>query len=369
MPNEIERDWQDGRATDLLPLTVADAYAELEGPLLVRRLGGGLLHHSFHLRTDTVDYVLQKVSDVFAPEVQENIEAVTQHLASKAFPTFTLCRTKAGHRTVAVDGHWRLLTHLGGQSFDALPSAADARSAGALVGRFHAALRDFEAPLAPLGIPYRETDLYLQALRTALEEMDTHRLREDVAPLARRVFDAFANLGPGPRAPQVPTRVLHGDLKLANLLFESPSKPADSEGREAFALVDFDTLMRGPLWMDLGDAWRSWCNRALEDEGGATFDLVLFEASARGFFDAWGESMPPDETESLVDAPERLALEVCARFLTDALEESYFGWDAERFPGAGEHHLARARGQWVFAESAKSLRDERARILRDIVGD
>ncbi len=50
--------------------------------------------------------------------------------------------------------------------------------------------------------------------------------------------------------------------------------------------------------------------------------------------------------------------------MTDALEESYFGWDAERFPARGEHNAARAEGQWQLYEAIRATRARRRELLR-----
>ncbi len=255
-------------------------------------------------------------------------------------------------------GRWRLMPHLGGVSFDRLQSLEQARSAGALVGRFHAALADFRRPLAPLGIPYRDTPRYLESLRNALETRSEHRLAAEMTPLGRRVLGAFEELGPPPESE---ARVIHGDLKLSNVLFEGDRPP---ERDRAFALVDLDTLMRAPLWVELGDAWRSWCNPAREETLEPRFDLDVFDASLEGFAEGLGGGVSRSERSSLVTAPERIALELCARYVTDAFEEVYWGWDESRYASRGDHNAARARGQWRLAEVMRGCREQRREILR-----
>ncbi len=352
--------WHDGSDPKVLPGAVREAFAALSGPIAIRPLSGGLLHRSFHVRARDAEYVLQRVADVFAPEIHDNIEAVTGHLSAKGFPTTRLVPTIDGRSSVSLgaEGRWRLMTHLGGVSFRRLRSEAQAESAGRLVGRFHVAMVDFDRPLAPMGIPYRDTGRILASLRDALEAHADHRLAREMEPLGRKVLGAFRELGP---ARETPLRVVHGDLKLENLLFEAREPPGCDR---AFALIDLDTLMRAPLWVELGDAWRSWCNAAGEDTADARFEIAFFEASARGFLRAPGIEVSEAERESLVTAVERLTLELCARYVTDALEESYFGWDAGRFPGRGEHNAVRAAGQWRFFEAARAGRRERESILR-----
>jgi Ser/Thr protein kinase RdoA (MazF antagonist) len=355
-----DRNWLDVDDTIVLPAVVRAAFRELDGPLRLRSLHGGLLHQSFHVRAGPVEYVLQRVSEVFAPEIHQNIEAVTGHLVARGLPAPRLIPTRKGELSAALGplGRWRLMEHLGGVSFEKMGSALQARSAGALVGRFHAALRDFDAPLCPMGIPYRDTPHYLAALREALARHRSHRLHAPMARLAERIFAAFETLGT-PAA--VRERVIHGDLKLSNLLFEGEEGAARDR---AFALVDFDTLMRGTLWMELGDAWRSWCNAAGEDSSSPRFDLEIFAASCEGFASGYGLPLERDECDSLTTAPERITLELCARFVTDALEETYFGWDSERFPARGEHNAVRAEGQWRLAEVTAATRARRRELLR-----
>lgn len=356
------RGWLDGNDTQILPMPVRAAFAELAGPIRLRSLTGGLLHQSFHVRAGAVEYVLQRVSDVFAPAIHDNIRSVTEHLRTRGLRAARLLPTKQGELSAAFDGlgRWRLMEHLGGVSFERVASVAQARSAGELVGRFHAALCDFDSPLAPMGIPYRDTPHYLGALRAALASHSRHRLHAGMARLAGQVFAAFDGLGP---APAVRKRVIHGDLKLSNLLFES----GEGAGRDrAFALVDFDTLMHGTLWMELGDVWRSWCNGAGEDSAAARVDLEVFAASCEGIAAGYAEALDPAELDSLEAAPERITLELCARFVTDALEESYFGWDENRFPARGEHNATRAEGQWRLFEAFQSTRARRRDLLRHL---
>jgi Ser/Thr protein kinase RdoA (MazF antagonist) len=358
--DDDDYEWESDAESSRLPAGLREIFPALEDGFHVRDLSGGLLHRSFHVRAGDSDYVLQRVSDVFAPEIHDNIESVSQHLKRRGFETSTLLPARDGATSALIgsQGRWRLMPHLGGASFRRLQSVEQAVSAGRLVGRFHAAMRDFDEPLAPMGIPYRDTPHYLRALREALDTKGDHRLSAEVSPLGQRIFEAFAELG---EPLGVENRVIHGDLKLDNLLFESVEPP----GRDrAFALIDLDTLMRAPLWVELGDAWRSWCNAAGEDTRDARFEMSFFEASTRGFFEGYAMPLPSAELDSLATATERVSLELCARYVTDALEENYFNWDESSFPARGEHNVVRAFGQWAFYEAIRACRREREEILR-----
>jgi hypothetical protein len=78
---------------------------------------------------------------------------------------------------------------------------------------------------------------------------------------------------------------------------------------------------------------------------------------------ASGVHLTEAERRALLAGVEWISLELASRFAADALLESYFGWDARRFPGRGEHNLVRARGQLALHEAFVAMRKERAAIL------
>src|SRR5687767_373073 len=128
--------------------TVARALAEF--PELVRPraapLSGGLINQSFAVTAEDGAFVLQRVHPVFAPEVHENIAAVTQQLRRRGEPSPRLLVGRSGKpwADLGPDGIWRVMTRLPGVSFDTIQSAAQARAAAARVGAFHGALHDLE---------------------------------------------------------------------------------------------------------------------------------------------------------------------------------------------------------------------------------
>jgi Ser/Thr protein kinase RdoA (MazF antagonist) len=319
----------------------------------------GLIHSSFAVHDGAAAYVLQRVSPIFSPGIHENIRAVTEQLHRRGVATLRLVPTRTGALFVDLgdDGRWRLLTRVQGVGFDVCESPAQARSAGALVARFHGALVDLAHDFRPLGIPFHDTPAHLAALEAALAARRDHPLARDVAALAAEILPAARD---DAGLAGLPLRVAHGDLKFNNVLFAGP---AGAERERAVSLIDLDTVSRMPLWVELGDAWRSWCNRRGEDSAEAELDLERFRAAAEGWLSGVGFPLAPGERESLALGLERIALELAARFAADALEERYFAWDAARFASRGEHNLLRARGQLSLFRQARETRAERLRVL------
>ncbi|HEY7371577.1 MAG TPA: phosphotransferase [Polyangia bacterium] len=349
---------------DEIGAQVLPHYAGWEGGV-VAPLGAGLINRSYLVTRaggaagDRA--VLQAVSAIFPPEIHDNIAAVTARVAAAGLTTPRLLPTRAGrpYLTAADGGVWRMLSHVDGVSFDVVGGVAQARAAGELVGRFHAAVDGMDHAFVGMRVGVHDTPRHLARLAEAVAAHGSHRLIGDVRPLADAIRAGGAALPP---LPALPPRICHGDLKFNNIMFAGRDAPDDAR---AICLIDLDTVGPLPLAYELGDAWRSWCNRAGEDDVNAVFDLDIMGASLDGYLQGLGRALTADERGALLLGVEWVSLELAARFAADALAESYFGWDATRFAGRGEHSLVRARGQWSLHQALVAARDVRAAMLAD----
>lgn len=324
-------------------------------------LGAGLINETFLLRgRQERSLVLQRVSPIFDPRIHENIQVVTERLTAMGLETPRLVPARDGALWVEPDsgeGVYRVMTWVPGTTFDVVDDLEQARAAGGLIGRFHRALEGLDYDFVGRRLGVHDTAAHLERLRGALDDQRGHRLRAEVEALAEQIFERVEAMEP---LLEVPERVCHGDLKLNNVRFAGPEPP---ESQRARALIDLDTVGPMQLAYELGDAWRSWCNRAGEDEVEGRFDLEVFAASLEGYREGRGGDLGRDEARSLLGGVEWVSLELSARFAADALLESYFGWDESRYPAAGEHNLVRARGQMSLHRAVVATRSERARLL------
>jgi Ser/Thr protein kinase RdoA (MazF antagonist) len=345
-------------ALDGAPRSVLREYPQVGSEVRVEPLGHGLINETYAVDDPAGQYVLQRVHPAFSARIHENIAAVTERLATRGVPTPRLCAAMDGRLWVEHEGRvWRLMTRLAGVSFDAVASPVQARAAGGALGRFHGALADLDHTFVGMRTGVHDTPGHLAHLRDCLQRHGVHRLHAAVAGSAERLFELAEVLDP---VTGVPDRIVHGDPKFNNVLFEGEDPEASLR---AVGLVDLDTVGPMPLHLELGDAWRSWCNRTGEDEEEAAFDLDVFEASLQGWSAAAPFVLEPNESEALLHGVEWITLELAARFLADALTESYFGWDPSRFRTRGEHNLVRARGQLALHTRVMACRSERAAIL------
>ena len=321
----------------------------------VRPFGTGLINRTFLVEAPTERFVLQQLHPVFAGIVNEDIDAVTAHLSSRGLTTPRPVRTEDGALWAddAEGRPWRALTFVSGTSSDTVASPAHAAEAGRLVATFHAAVDDLAYGYRHVRPSVHDTARHLSVLERAIDEHQSHRLFERVAPVAGALL---ANARALPDFGAMPLRHVHGDLKISNLLF-------DEAGR-GLCLVDLDTLGRMPWAHEMGDALRSWCNPAGEEVTDARIDTALFEGAVRGYA-AGATHVTSDERTQLVAGMSAISLELSARFLADALNERYFGWNVAKYASRGDHNLARAVGQWSLHRSVEEARPELERIARE----
>lgn len=313
----------------------------------LRPIGTGLINRTYRVDHPSGTYALQRLNPTFGPEVNEDLECVTEHLAAAGMTTPRLVRTLDRDRSVEVaSGVWRVITWVDGRGLDRFDHPRRSRSAGRLLGRFHGALRNFTTPFAHTRIGVHDTKRHLERLRCALGRHPDHPSYAQAAPVGEAILDHARRL---PALPLRRERVVHGDPKASNLLFDPATE-------EAVCLVDLDTMARMPTILELGDAFRSWCSTGREDDRQSDFDLERFEAAVAGYANGSSGLLATEEQDALVSATETIATELAARFLQDALEERYFGWNRERFPSRSAHNLVRARNQLALARAIRRQR-------------
>ncbi len=337
---------------------IPDAWSALRRLPQRRSDDGGLINTTFVVGVPPVA-IVQQVNRIFRPEVHEDIEAVTAHLARRGMVTPRLLRTDAGtlYATDAGGNVWRAMTFVPGVTLHKVTSPALAASAARLVAEFHVGVADLEHTYRHVRIGAHDTPRHLARLAAAAEASAP---RDSVRIAARRLADEIgAAWASWQGRLDLPERHCHGDLKISNLRF---SEAENSAAQVGVCLLDLDTLARLPLDVELGDAWRSWCNPAGEDAAETTFDMEIFQASVAGYCAV--VSLTATEREGLAGAAERIALELSSRFCRDVFEDCYFGWDAGRYPSRAAHNLRRAAAQFQLAGSARRARREIARVLQ-----
>ena len=331
----------------MIPAHVLDAFGWADAshtPITI-----GLINETHRIEASGQRFVLQRLHPIFAPEVNLDIEAITTHLAARGLVTPRLVRTRVGATHVLdVEGRaWRALTYVDGRCVSELRSPTLARAAGAMAGRFTRATHDLRHIFAFTRSGVHDTPAHLAKLARLRADASADALDE----ACRLADEILAHARDLPSLAHLPLRIVHGDLKVSNLLFAN-------DREEAVCLVDLDTMAHGTVATEMGDALRSWTNPRGEDDSRGEVDARLFAAAIEGYLAEARDVLTAEEQRAFAPALETIALELASRFCADAFEDRYFGWSRDRYPTRRAHNLVRTRSQLSLARSARERRPE-----------
>ncbi len=320
----------------------------IRAPRRVKPISIGLMHATFKIdAADGAEFVLQRLHPLMSGAAfTADYAAVCRELAAHEILAQKVVRDTRGKLTVADDEFpdrvWRLLTFIPGVVHETLSRASQARGCGAAVAKFHAALADSKYRFAahlPIH-PYDVSKFYRAFVAT------TKKFKDDplMAPVRGDVDFLLAELPKLLLPDGLPARVVHGDLKITNFVF-------DERGRDVRGIIDMDTCARFSVLLELGDALRSWCGRA-EDDPRNKFNAALYRAAVAGYIDAAPKFLSAREKKILPRAVKLIVLNLASRFLRDYFEDNYFGWNTKKYPTRRAANLARARGQIALYRDA-----------------
>ncbi len=296
-----------------------------------QQLHSGLLQQTWRLETEKGIFIAQKLHPIFTPEVTQDGQIISTYLRSQGFPTPEYLITSTGdlHLLLGSD-RWRVMTCLPGITHTTPPDLDHLYQMGTIVGQMHQALANFEYEFQ-FQIPHFHDTPYLWAKLKDLP-MD---------PAGISAAEFLITTVPDLFLPEDLTRqIIHGDLKLVNFLFDDRGKVT--------GILDLDTLMIHSLYVEMGDALRSWTKQ------GDRFDPDALRSSLQGYQTSGALSQL--NLDLLLKGFRLITLELGIRFLIDVVEDHYFDWNPNQYPDRRSHNLARCWRQIHLYQ--ESLRQE-----------
>jgi Ser/Thr protein kinase RdoA (MazF antagonist) len=328
-------------------------------------LGNGLINETYLVTTAAEPFVLQCINAHVFPEpeaVQANLAEIGRHLDSKAPAAVKLqiprlIKSETGRDAVRDEQGriWRAISYIADAvSLEALGGLHEARQVGFALGHFHRLLSDLNPLLLKDTLPgFHITPAYLAHYHEVLATAGPKRVNKDCAAFIDRHQFLADDLEAAKRQGLLPLRIIHGDPKLNNFMF-------DRNCQTVIGLVDLDTVKPGLLHYDIGDCLRSCCHRLEND----AFDPEIGEAILASYLSEAGHFFTGPDYESLYPAIRLIPFELGLRFYTDHLEgDRYFKTEEP------EQNLQRALGQFRLCESI--IGQERAvrRLIESLVRD
>lgn len=340
------------------------------------RYGNGHINKTYLVNTldnrGETEYVFQRINHhVFHdPEVlMENFLNITAHLVKKYREAGVedinrrvlqpLSTRNGACKVHDSQGYlWRATSFIKNTiTYQIVNSASQAFEVGRSYGQFQQLMLDFPANLLHETIhDFHNTRFRFDCLQGAVQEDKMGRAaitRNEINFInsrehwVDRLLD-FLKFG------QLPTRVIHNDSKVNNLL-------VDKSTLKGLCVTDLDTTMPGTSLYDFGDMVRTSTNTAPEDEvdqSKVDIDLNLFKALVTGYLNASQDFLTEFEKRYLVFSGKVITFELALRFLTDYLEgDRYF---RVSYP---DHNLVRCQSQLALVRAIEKVEDEMENIV------
>jgi Ser/Thr protein kinase RdoA (MazF antagonist) len=312
----------------------------LPEPRKYTKITDGLINQTFDI--DNV-WILQHLNKIFKSEVNDDIAELTPILRQHGVNVPLICRTKSG--ATSVDGSevgldpgcWRLMTKVEGKTLHKVCNIEQIRSLTSAIAAFHKALDGCRYAFKHTRSGVHDFEKHQHALEQSLQTHTKHPYFESVQSLYEKMMHLVSFVAPDNVMACDDLRIIHGDPKVSNLLFEND---------EVVSIVDLDTMAKSRVAFDIGDAIRSWCNPRTESE-----DPEFNREYAREVLGLYLELSPfltRAERESLPHAAALISLELAMRFARDALCEDYFAFDPEI--GHAKHSFMRAHAMYTLCE-------------------
>ncbi|HBE20274.1 MAG TPA: aminoglycoside phosphotransferase [Cyanobacteria bacterium UBA11149] len=366
------------------PIAIAQQFTSEDRISRIQPFGSGNINDTFLVTLDSPQerhFILQKINtQVFRqPQlVMENISTVTQHISHRLQNTNLNRHWKVLAVLVTHDNRnyyqdsngsfWRGISFIANsQSFDIIKDTEQAKEIGYSLGTFHNLISDLSpAKLADTLPGFHITPLYLEQYHKVLGKTNPPQSTE-----VKYCLDFICDRSSGTqchRAPlshiletakaegKLPLRLMHGDPKINNVLF-------DITTNQAISIIDLDTVKPGLVHYDIGDCLRSGCNPVGEETQEwekIRFEPDLCQGILQGYLSVAKAFLTENDYIYIYDAIRLIAFELGLRFFTDYLAGNiYF---KVKYP---EHNLVRALVQFKLTESIES----QEKTIRSIIND
>lgn len=325
-----------------------------------KELASGHINDTYLITTSNKkSFVLQRINQgVFkdVPGLINNKVAISNHIQGKLSyltesernrKVLTFVNTKKGAPFYygKSGGYWNMMVYITESiTHESVQSEEIAFEGGKLIGDFLNLTSDFDASQLTEVIPkFHDMSFRFSQFKASLGSASKERTEIampyiDLVWTLKEEMHILQNLK---ESGDIKLRVTHNDTKISNVLFDKKNK--------GLCVIDTDTVMPGIVHYDFGDAIRTICNTAAEDEKNlklVNFNLEYYKAYVKGFLKEMNSSLSLIEIEYLPLGAKTMIFIMAIRFLTDYLNGDIYY--KTKYP---EHNLDRAKNQFKLIES------------------
>jgi len=349
-----------------IPKEVLEAFTTYEtsipdhaaGEITIKAVNGGLINHSYKVSCQLKpDFLLQRINKfVFAdPEqVQQNYICIWQYaefeFTGLRLPSPIQCGKTTTLFLDSNNNYWRAFEFIDDtRMLTVAEKPAQAKATAKAFAQFTTAFSEFNVDQLKVVIPgFHDLSLRFSQFEESLKGENYERMAKALpivdALKKREKYKHFYEIII--ESDQFPLRVMHLDAKIANVLFN------DKTGK-VVCLVDFDTVMPGYFFSDLGDMIRSMVCK--EDENSSNYNSIsirkeFYDAIVSGYMDVMGKELTESEIKYIHYSGLLMIYMQALRFITDYLNgDVYYKTTYE------EQNFDRGKNQFTLLHSLEEF--------------
>lgn len=342
--------------------SVAERFASNHSLIDIRPLGNGLINDTFLVKCSVDSFVLQRINPRVFPhpqQVMHNLTHLSQHIRQKPADSVRLrlpeiVYSQNGKPFYQDDQKqiWRALQLISpAESRESIQNAGEAEQIGLALGHFHRLCSDLPPASLHDTLPgFHVSPGYFQVYQELIDQ-PLHVTIDDDFRHCQAFIEAsrnsIATLEHAKQTGELQSRVVHGDPKLNNFLFEPGSN-------RIISLIDLDTVKPGLVHYDIGDCLRSSCH----DRASNSFDLDRCRIILQNYLQEAGDFLSASDYDYLYAAIWLIPFELGLRFFSDYLAgDRYFKVDRPR------HNLQRALAQFALCQDIAKQRAEIEKMI------
>jgi len=323
-------------------------------------LNSGHINDTFLIKTDgNTNYILQRINQVVfkdVPGLVNNKVLTSNHIRSKCPNAsdevlnkivLSFIKEKNSNSYYHKEGvnFWNVMIFIDNSvTHEIVKDKEIAYEGGKLLGDFLNLTSDFDSSQLIDVIPnFHNMAFRFKQYASSIQSASKIRLTKaaDYIQIVTDLKEEMHILQNLKDAGEIPIRVTHNDTKISNSLFTQENK--------GICMIDTDTVMPGIIHYDFGDAIRTICNTAAEDETDLSkveFNLDYYKAYEKGFLEKTKDTLTEKELKYLPLAAKTMIFIMALRFLTDYLNNDiYYKTNYQ------DHNLDRAKNQFKLIES------------------
>lgn len=304
----------------------------------IEKIPFGICNETYKISYKKRYFILQKLNNIIAnANLIKDFDFVTRKLARLGWNVPLLLKNNKDLNFIEKNKNiWRMYPFIPDRMLSELKKV-DYFSVGELLAKFHKDLKKIDySPCFSIS-HFHDTNFFVSCLKEVTKHLEDTKL-VDISKKIIGIYGSIKNIS------SKSIQLIHGDSRIENYLFDNKGK--------ALSIIDFDTLMFGSIFIDIGDLLRSI--NLTENQTVLRFSKKSIKDIISGYLSINQNVEKIIFIDNVLNGMKQITLELCSRFLIDIVKDNYFGWDQSRYKSRKENNIARALAQWnLFKEIEK----------------